>query len=90
MGKDSEKEELVREEQRKIRRLHLLVNLTTSTLCQDASMSLEEARRMVRGTEKAVLNLFPDKQTTFNIVLLPRFERILFERWGVGLDGTIQ
>ncbi len=90
MGKDSEREELVREEQKKIRRLQLLVNLTTSTLYQDASLSLEEARRMVRGTEKAVLNLFPDKQTTFDIVLLPRFERILYERWGVGLDGTIQ
>ncbi len=90
MGKDTEKEELVREEQKKIRRLQLLVNLTTSTLYQDASLSLEEARRMVRGTEKAVLNLFPDKQTTFDIVLLPRFERILYERWGVGLDGTIQ
>ncbi len=90
MGKDSEREELVREEQKKIRRLQLLVNLTTSTLYQDASLSLEEARRMVRGTERAVLNLFPDKQTTFDIVLLPRFERILYERWGVGLDGTIQ
>lgn len=90
MVEDSEREELVREEKRRIRRLQLLVNLTTSTLYQDSSLSLEEARRMVRGAEKAVLNLFPDKQTTFDIVLLPRFERILYERWGVGLEGTVQ
>ena len=79
----------IQQEKKNIRRLQLVVDLTTSALYQDSNMSLEEARRMVRGAERAVLNLFPDKQSTFDIVLLPRFERILYERWGEGLDGTV-
>ncbi len=69
--------------------MRLLVDLTTSALCQDSTMSLEEARRMVKGTEKAVLTLFPGKQRTFDLLLLPRFERILHERWGAGLERYV-
>lgn len=77
------REELIQEEKEKTRRLRVLVDLTTSVLYQDSSLTLEEARQIVRGTEKAILEMFPDKQQTFDIVLLPRFERILRERWGV-------
>ena len=79
----------IEEEKKKIRRLRFLVDLTISVLYQDADLTLQEARRMVEGAEKAILNMFPDKQRTFNIVLLPRFERVLHERWGVGLDSTV-
>ncbi len=79
----------IEEEKKKIRRLRFLVDLTISVLYQDADLTLQEARRMVEGAEKAILNMFPDKQLTFNIVLLPRFERVLHERWGVGLDSTV-
>ncbi len=80
------REELIQEEKEKTRRLRVLVDLTTSVLYQDSSLTLEEARQIVRGTEKAILEMFPDKQQTFDIVLLPRFERILRERWGVRQD----
>ncbi len=80
------REELIQEEKEKTRRLRVLVDLTTSVLYQDSSLTLEEARQIVRGTEKAILEMFPDKQQTFDIVLLPRFERILRERWGVKQD----
>ncbi len=79
----------IEEEKKKIQRLRFLVDLTISVLYQDADLTLQEARRMVEGAEKAILNMFPDKQLTFNIVLLPRFERVLHERWGVGLDSTV-
>ena len=85
MPAKDEYERLVEEEKHKTRRLRLLVDLTISTLYQDRTLTLEEARQMVRNTEKAVLRMFPDKQFTFDIVLLPRFERILYERWGKGL-----
>ena len=78
------REELIQEEKKKIRRLRMLVDLTTSVLYQDSSLTLEEARQIVRGTEQAILEMFPDKQQTFDIVLLPRFERLLRERWGGG------
>ncbi len=84
-----ERDRLIQEEEKKIRRLRFLVDLTTNVLYQDSSLTLEEARVMVRNTEKAILAMFPDKQQTFDIVLLPRFERILHERWGTGLDSMI-
>ncbi|MGH9340731.1 MAG: hypothetical protein ACRD1R_14340 [Acidobacteriota bacterium] len=84
-----ERERLIREEEKKSRRVRFLVDLTTSVLYQDSSLSLDEARQMVRNTEKAILKMFPGKQQTFDMLLLPRFERILHERWGEGLDYTI-
>ena len=86
---EQEKQRLINEEEKKIRRLRFLVDLTTSVLYQDQTLTLEEARTMVRNTEKAILNMFPDKQQTFDIVLLPRFERILHERWGAGMSGLV-
>ena len=83
------REELIQEEKKKIRRLRVLVDLTTSVLYQDSSLTLEEARQLVRGTEQSILEMFPDKQQTFDIVLLPRFERILHERWGAGMDSSV-
>lgn len=84
-----EKQRLIEEEQTKIRRLRFLVDLTTSVLYQDEKMTIQEARVIVRNTEKAILAMFPDKQQTFDIVLLPRFERILQERWGAGLNHPV-
>ena len=83
------REGLVEEEKKKIRRLRFLVDLTTGVLYQDPTLKLEQARALIRNTEKAVLGMFPDKQLTFDIVLLPRFERILKERWGVGFHGIV-
>lgn len=84
-----QREQLIQEEEKKMRRLRFLVDLTTNVLYQDSTLTLREAREMVRNTEKAILKMFPDKQQTFDMVLLPRFERILLERFGAGLDYTI-
>ncbi|RPJ60976.1 MAG: hypothetical protein EHM23_08590 [Acidobacteria bacterium] len=86
---EQEKERLIKEEERNIRRLRFLVDLTTSVLYQDETLTLEEARNVVRNMEKAILTMFPDKQQTFDMVLLPRFERILHERWGAGMNGLV-
>jgi hypothetical protein len=84
-----ERERLIQEENKKIRRLRFLVDLTTSVLYQDSELTLDEARTMVRNTEKAILNMFPDKQQTFDLLLLPRFDRILRERWGAGVESVV-
>ncbi len=86
---EQERQRLIKEEEKNLRRLRFLVDLTTSVLYQDQTLTLEEARTMVRNTEKAILTMFPDKQQTFDIVLLPRFERILHERWGTGMSGLV-
>lgn len=86
---DEEQERLIEEEKKKMRRLRFLVDLTTGVLYQDSSLSLKESRQMVENLRKAVLRMFPGKEKTFDLVLLPRFERILKERWGQGFDPTV-
>ncbi len=81
-------EDPVQEEKIKIHRLRTVVDLTTSVLYQESSLTLNEARQLVRNTESTVLTMFPDKQQTFDLVLMPRFERILRERWGRGMGYT--
>ena len=81
-------EDPIQEEKNRLHRLRVLVDLTTSVLYQETSLTLEEARQLIRNTESSVLTLFPDKQQTFDLVLLPRFEQILRERWGRGMGYT--
>lgn len=76
------KEELLREEERRIRRLTLLVNLTESVLLQ-SNPSLPEALQLMENTKKAALTLFPDKEFVYDLVYTPRFRRILNERFTI-------
>ena len=85
----SAREDLIQEENRRLRRMRFLVDLTLSVLYQDPRLTLGEARQMVRRTERAVLGMFPDKEFTFHLLLMPRFERVLRERWGKGMEPTI-
>jgi hypothetical protein len=78
---DNLPQEAIREEGKKLRRLTFLVDLTTSILYQDPDLTLPQAIDLVQNTEKAILKMFPDKQFTYDLVLRPRFERILNERW---------
>jgi len=81
-----ERARLIQEENKRIRRLRFFVDLTVSVLYQDTSLTLMQGRKIVQNTERAILRMFPDKQLTFGIVVLPRFERVLRERWGEGMD----
>jgi hypothetical protein len=83
---DVSERKALEEESLKMRQLRLIVDLTTGVLYQDQSLSLKEARQMVTDLRKAVLRMFPGKEATFEIVLVPRFERILRERWGEGIE----
>ena len=73
-------EDPIQEAKRKIHRLRVVVDLTTSILYQETSLTLEEARQLMRNTASTVLTMFPDKQQPYDLVLIPRFERILRER----------
>lgn len=82
----------IEEEERRIRWLRVQVDLTRAILYQDPELDLETAREMVVALRGRVLERFPGKEDTFDLVLLPRFERILRERWGGGLvnEGRVQ
>ncbi len=71
----------IEEENRNIRRLRFLVNLVYATIAQDDSMTLESAWEHVRALKGAAVAMFPGKEETFDLIYLPRFSRLLAERF---------
>ncbi|HUY17850.1 MAG TPA: hypothetical protein VMV15_01375 [Candidatus Binataceae bacterium] len=69
----------IEEENRNIRRLRFLVNLTYATIAQDDSMTLEQAWEHVLALKGAAVAMFPGKEETFDMIYLPRFSRLLAE-----------
>ncbi|MBI4401022.1 MAG: hypothetical protein HY581_05275 [Nitrospirae bacterium] len=76
----------VREEQIRMTRLRLRVDLTAYRLGH-TSLTRDEALALIERTRDEILELFPGKGEVFDLVLRPRFLRILNERalaeWGV-------
>ena len=66
-------------ENKKIRQLRLMVDLTVATL-QTGGLSTVEMVNLVNKTKRFALHLFPDKEQTFDLIYKPRFERIIKER----------
>jgi len=73
--------EAVAEENRRMRRLRLIANLTKAELMQ-ADLTLAEARAVVERMRRAALALFPDSEATFDLIYGTRFERIICGRFG--------
>ncbi len=71
------------DEQRRLRRLRLLVDVTAQVIAEDENLTLCEAIRLVEAARTAAARLFPDKGDTFDLVIRPRLERILHERFGI-------
>ena len=72
--------EELKEEDRRLRQLQLVVGLTMSVICQ-TKLSLEEASRMVAAVRQLALKLFPGKELAFDLIYQPRFRRLLAERF---------
>jgi len=73
----------IQEENRKVRRLQLLVGLVTSIISQSTNMPVEEAAEMVAATRRAALAMFPDKEFAFDLIYRPRLQRLLAEKYGI-------
>jgi len=72
--------ELIREEDKKMRRLRIIVDLTASVLAQE-KLTVDEALDLINGTRRVVLRLFPGKEDAFDIIYGTRFARIMRERF---------
>ncbi|MFH1177384.1 MAG: hypothetical protein V1750_08250 [Acidobacteriota bacterium] len=79
----------LQEEQRRLRQLRLLVDVTAQVLAQDEGLTLCEAVRLVESARAASLRLFPERGDTFDIVIRPRLERILLERFGITCPSRV-
>jgi hypothetical protein len=73
--------EELEEEDRRVRQLRIAVNLALGVIGQ-TDMSLAQAQEMVAATRGMALRLFPGKELTFDMIYLPRFRRLLAERFG--------
>ncbi len=71
----------IAEEQARADRLRLTVDVACAVLRQ-GRLSRDEGERLVADTRRRVLALFPDKADVFDLVLAPRFTRILDEFCG--------
>ena len=74
-------EKEIKEENRKIRYLRLLVDLSLVSI-QQGDLSLEQTLKVVEEVKQASCNLFPGKEETFELIYRPRFQRAIQERFG--------
>ncbi len=70
----------IREENRRIRFLRFLVDLSLVSI-QQSDLSLEEALNVVEEVKRAACNLFPGKEETFDLIYRPRFMRTIEEKF---------
>jgi hypothetical protein len=73
--------EELEEEQRKIRRLQIVVSMVSQVIAQDSSVTVDEASEMVADTRRLALGMFPDKELAFNLIYWPRLQRLMRERF---------
>jgi hypothetical protein len=70
------------EENRKVRRLQVAVDLVMNLLRQ-SDLPVEEAAALVAQTRQFALRLFPDKEQTYDLIYQSRFKRLLTEKYKV-------
>lgn len=71
------------EENRKIRRLQLMMNMVMQVIAGDPSLTYDEAAELVAGSKRAALALFPDKELAYDLIYKPRLQRLINERFRV-------
>jgi hypothetical protein len=75
------------EEELRMRKLRMLVDLTAQKL-RVLDLSKEDGIKLIEETKQQVLELFPDKESQFELIYRPRFLRILGENIALRNAGT--
>lgn len=71
----------IEEENRKIRRLQIMMNMVMQVICGDENLTVEEASELVASSKRAALALFPDKELAYDLIYKPRLQRLMRERF---------
>jgi len=79
---DPERRQAIREENRKLRYLRFLVDLALAEI-RAGSFSLAQAQKVVENIRSQALQLFPGKETAFDWIYRPRFQRAITETFGL-------
>jgi hypothetical protein len=75
--------EELQDEQRRLRRLQIMMNMVMSVISQDLTMTVDEASGMVADTRRAALAMFPGKELAFDLLYKPRLQRLMRERFRI-------
>jgi hypothetical protein len=75
---EEERAAALADEGRRLRRLRMVVDLATNVIMQ-GRLSRREAEELVAAARSGILGLFPDKESTYELILAPRFARLLDE-----------
>ena len=70
----------LQEENKKLRRLQLMIDLTIQLLYQSREINFKEAMQHVQNARNFALSLFPDKGHTFDLIYRPRLIRVIREK----------
>ncbi len=88
-GSDLPDPTAIAEEQRRLDKLRRTVDVTCAVLRQ-AVLTRREAEHLVAAARHDALELFPDKGEVFDLVIAPRLERIVEERWPARLPRVLE
>lgn len=66
---------------RKLRRIRMIIDLTTAMISGDSSVTYREACCLVDCAEKAIRELVPSYGKRFELSVRPHFDQIIRERW---------
>ena len=69
------------EEARLIRRLQVMMNMVSSVISQDPTLTVEEASELAAGAKRTALAMFPDKELAYDLIYKPRLQRLMCERF---------
>jgi hypothetical protein len=72
-------EELL-EEEKKLKRLRFVVDFALEYI-KNQDITHDEALKIVEGVKKYALKNFPDKEEAFEIIYIPKFKRLLNEKF---------
>jgi hypothetical protein len=75
---EAARREAIADEARRLRILRTVVDLTCHVLAQER-MPRAEAETLVAAARGHILELFPDKEATYELILAPRFARLVDE-----------
>ncbi len=70
--------EAIADENRRLRRLRLVVQLALEVIAQ-GEMSYEEASELALATRRVALQLFPGKEQTYDLIYWSKFQRLMSE-----------
>lgn len=70
----------LKEENRKLRHLRLLIDLTIQLLYQKQDLTLNESLDYLQKARRYAVYLFPEKGDVFDLIYRPRLLRVISER----------